>query len=138
MLTVWTVVALFAILKEKYKDDAIYLEIDYADADPAYPERHDAFMHVAKGMENGEVIMADMCLKKPIVEMFLEKNNKVVIIDHHKTMKPTIDGLRELKHNHPKIKLEINFSDDNTESGAMLAWKYLHPDIEPPLIVKIV
>lgn len=127
-----------AILKEKYKDSATYLEIDYADADPAYPERYDAFMNVAKEARNGEVIMADICLNKPIVEMFLEHNNKVVIIDHHKTMKPIVDQLRELKHNQPAIKIEIHFSDDNSQSGAMLTWKYLHPNIEPPLIVKIV
>jgi len=127
-----------AILKEKYKDSATYLEIDYADADPVYTERYNAFISVAKEAKNGDVIMADICLKKSIVEMFLEQNNKVVIIDHHKTMKPTIDELRELKHNQPATKLEIHFSDDNSQSGAMLTWKYLHSNIEPPLIVKIV
>lgn len=127
-----------AILKEKYQDEATYLEVDYADANPSYPERYEAFISVAKEVKNGEVIMADICLTKPIVEMFLEKKNHVVIIDHHKTMKPTIDELRELKHKYPETKIEIHFSDDNTQSGAMLTWKYLNPNIEPPLIVKIV
>ena len=63
-----------AILKEKYKEEAKYIEVDYADADPAYPERYNKFMSEVEHIHNGEVIMADICLKKEIVDMFISKN----------------------------------------------------------------
>lgn len=127
-----------AILKEKYKDKAKYIEVDYADADPAYPERYNNFISEVKDIQDGEVIMADICLKKEIIEMFIEKNNEVTIIDHHATAKPVINALRELKNNNSKVKLNIIFSDDNKESGAMLTWKYVNPNLTPPLLIKIV
>lgn len=127
-----------AILKEKYKEDAKYLEVDYADADPAYPERYSKFISEVENIGDGEVIMADICLKKEIVDMFISKNNEVTIIDHHATVKPIIDDLRTLKEKNPNIKLNIIFSDDNKESGAMLTWKYVNPQVSPPLLVTLV
>lgn len=127
-----------AILKEKYKENAKYLEVDYADADPAYPERYTKFISEVENIRDGEVIMADICLKKEIVDMFIAKNNEVTIIDHHATVKPIIDDLRILKENNPNIKLNIIFSDDNKESGAMLTWKYVNPQLSPPLLVTLV
>lgn len=127
-----------AILKEKYKNNAIYLEVSYEDADPTYSERYKKFMYDVKDIEDGEVIMADICLKKEIINMFLERNNEVTIIDHHATMKPVIKEFRDLKEKNPDTKINIIFSDDNTESGAMLTWKYINPNIEPPMVVKII
>lgn len=127
-----------AILKSKYKENAKYIEVDYADADPAYPERYNKFISEVKDLNNGEVIMADICLKKEIIDMFISKNNEITIIDHHATVKPIIDELRLLKNRDPNVKLNIIFSDDNTESGAMLTWKYVNPDLSPPLVIKLV
>ena len=53
----------------------------------------------------------------------------VVIIDHHKTAKDTLEFYR-----HPGVKIWF----DMEQSGAAMTWKYFHPDRDvPPLLQHI-
>jgi oligoribonuclease NrnB/cAMP/cGMP phosphodiesterase (DHH superfamily) len=46
--------------------------------------------------------------------------------------------LRKQKQENPQLALNITFSDNNSESGAMLTWKHLYPNIKPPMLVEYV
>lgn len=127
-----------AIFEEKYKNDAYYLEVDHIDVDSKYPEKYEAFMKVISQIKYGEVFMADITLKEDIIEYLMNNNNELNIIDHHDTALPLINKLRDLKSKNPSLKLNITFSDDNSESGALLTWKHIHPNIEPPEMIKYV
>jgi len=51
---------------------------------------------------------------------------------------PLINKLRKAKEENASLKLNITFSDDNSESGAMLTWKHVNPGIKPPMLVEYV
>lgn len=127
-----------AILEEKYGEQAEYIEVDHAEVDPAFPEKFQKFWDYVSQFKNTEVFMADICLKEVFIDLFLENNNIVNIIDHHETALPLIKMLRERKKDNPEIALNITFSDDNSESGAMLTWKHVHPNVKPPMLVEYV
>ena len=76
-----------------------------------------------------DVYLVDFSYKRAVVEKMLETANSITLIDHHKT---AIEDLEPLFNTTPKFK---NFTSmDN--SGAMLAWKFLYGDAEPPKIIK--
>lgn len=80
-------------------------------------------------VEGRDVYLVDFSYKRAVVEEIVEKANRVVLIDHHKTaiddLKPLIDSgaiehLTSLEH-----------------SGAMLAWKWFNGNFsEPPQLIK--
>lgn len=127
-----------AILEEKYGDSAVYMEVDHVDVDPEFPEKFEKFYALASQFKNTEIFMADICLKEVFINLFLENNNIVNIIDHHESALPLIAKLRQRKLENPQLPLNITFSDDNTQSGAMLTWKAVHKDTKPPMLVEYV
>lgn len=127
-----------AILEQKYGNDAEYFEVDHAEIDPAFPEKFQKFWDKVSQFKNTEVFMADICLKEIFINLFLENGNTVNIIDHHETALPLINKLRKAKEENTSLKLNITFSDDNSESGAMLTWKHVNPGIKPPMLVEYV
>ena len=127
-----------AIFEDIYKDKAEYIEVDHSDVDPAFPEKFNSFWQNASRFKNTEVFMADICLREEVINLFLENNNTVNIIDHHETALPLIQKLRERKESDKSLPLNITFSDDNSESGAMLTWKHMNPDTSPPMLVEYV
>lgn len=128
-----------AIFEKNYGSSAHYLEIDHSDYSDAFAERKEAFQKEVNSFENKEVIMADICLPFEWLRSILEKNNKLVILDHHHTAKPFVKSIVEYAtENNLEDKLFINFSFDNTQSGAMLSWKYMYPEKTPPLFIQLV
>lgn len=79
-------------------------------------------------VEGRDVYLVDFSYNRAVVEEIVEKANRVVLIDHHKTalddLKPLIDSgaiehLTSIEH-----------------SGAMLAWKWFNGFSEPPQLIK--
>lgn len=71
------------------------------------------------------VYMADIALSKEETVLLRSKAKNLQILDHHISR---YDDLKDLSYYH----------FDNEHSGAILAWKYLNPDKEPPLILKYI
>ncbi len=74
---------------------------------------------------DAEVFMVDIALKRNVIEDILSKAKKLTILDHHIS---EYESLKDLDC--------YNF--DINHSGAMLAWLFLFPDQEPPLLIKCV
>lgn len=75
------------------------------------------------GLTNKELYFIDFVYPEKIMRKLIKTNKKVTAIDHHvsaeKTIKLTQDYLYSIKH-----------------SGAVLAWKYFHPNKPVPRLLK--
>ncbi len=84
-----------------------------------------------------DVYLVDFSYKRAVVEQMLKTANSVTLIDHHKT---AIDDLRPLKAD--MVATNNNGMGDNFgwfcdlgRSGATLAWDYLFPGEDRPLLL---
>lgn len=84
-----------------------------------------------------DVYLVDFSYKRPVVEAMLRTARSVTLIDHHKT---AIDDLRPLKAD--MVATNNNGMGDNfgwfcdlDRSGATLAWDYLFPGEDRPLLL---
>jgi len=75
------------------------------------------------------VYIVDFSYKKPVMEELAKKARAIIHIDHH------ISAIEDLKDFNPP-NLEKFYSPENTESGAMLAWKYFFPTNPVPQFIK--
>lgn len=85
-----------------------------------------------------DVYLVDFSYKAPVVERMLEQANSVTLIDHHKT---AIDDLRPLKEqivatNNNGRGDTFGWFCDLNRSGATLAWDYLFPFEDRPLLLR--
>lgn len=80
-------------------------------------------------IENKNVIIIDVAYNKTMIQKIAEKVNRLLFIDHHKSIQEDVENL-ELDNRH-----KIIF--DTTYSGASLTWKYFF-NSPPPLFVKYV
>lgn len=75
------------------------------------------------GLKDREVYMLDLIYPVQYLEKLIKENKKVIAIDHHISNKGAFDlivkGLFDLNH-----------------SGAVLAWKYFHPNKKIPKLLK--
>lgn len=81
-----------------------------------------------------DVFLVDFSYKRPVVEEMLAKAKSVTLIDHHKT---AIDDLAPLFvadswTGEPK---QLGHYTDLNRSGATLAWDYLFPGEDRPLLL---
>lgn len=107
----------------KYKAGADYFAGVYQTAPPEHAGR--------------DVFLVDFSYKAPVVQLMLETANTVTLIDHHKT---AIDDLRPLKEH--MVATNGNGTGDRfgwfcdlDRSGATLAWDYLFPGEDRPLLL---
>ncbi|OGN09811.1 MAG: hypothetical protein A3J46_00320 [Candidatus Yanofskybacteria bacterium RIFCSPHIGHO2_02_FULL_41_11] len=73
-----------------------------------------------EGLKDKEIYMVDLVYQPQYIDGLIKENKKFVAIDHHFSNKDTFklipsDSLFDLNH-----------------SGAVLAWKYFHPEIKIP------
>lgn len=61
-----------------------------------------------------------------------ERSCRVTVLDHHQTAQKQLEGLDGASYG----ALEVRF--DLAKSGAMLAWEYFHPGVEPPALIRYV
>ena len=69
-----------------------------------------------------DVIMVDFSYKRPVVLEMAKKASSILILDHHKSAKEDLVSL-------PKTVTTVF---DVSRSGAMIAWEYYFPTLEPP------
>jgi len=91
---------------KKFGDEASYIPVK--DHNEAPTELRDK-----------EIYIVDFSFKKPVLDELETANKKVVVIDHHKTAAPDVDGRED-------------WVFDLEHSGAVLAWQYFHPETEVP------
>jgi uncharacterized protein len=75
------------------------------------------------------VYIVDFSYKRPIMEEIIAKATKVIHIDHHDTAIKDMAGYKS-------PKFETLYSPENTESGAMLTWRYFFPARPIPQMIK--
>jgi len=75
------------------------------------------------------VYIVDFSYKRPIMEEIVKKAKKVIHIDHHDTAIKDMWDFRAENY-------ETLYSKENTESGAMLTWRYFFPDYDVPQMIK--
>jgi oligoribonuclease NrnB/cAMP/cGMP phosphodiesterase (DHH superfamily) len=75
------------------------------------------------------VYIVDFSFSREIMEDIVRKAFKVIHIDHHETAIRAMEGFSD-------PKFESFYSPENTESGAMLCWRYFFPNAEVPDIIK--
>jgi oligoribonuclease NrnB/cAMP/cGMP phosphodiesterase (DHH superfamily) len=75
------------------------------------------------------VYIVDFSYKRPVMEELVTKAKKVIHIDHHDTAIRDMAGFES-------DNFESYYSPDNTESGAMLTWKYFFPTRPAPEFIK--
>ena len=76
------------------------------------------------------VFIVDFSYKLEIMKEIVDKAFHVVHIDHHDT------AIKDMNDYDDEMNLEKIYSPHNTESGAMLTWKYFYPELEVPDIIK--
>ena len=80
-----------------------------------------------------DVYLVDFSYQRPVVERMLRHAKSVTLIDHHKT---AIDDLRQLKVEQVGYGQEsFGWFCDLERSGATLAWDYLFPGEDRPLLL---
>ena len=107
----------------KYRDGADYVAGVYQQEPPDVAGR--------------DVYLVDFSYKAPVVADMLQKARSVTLIDHHKT---AIDDLRPLKAdmaatNNNGMGDNFGWFCDLNRSGATLAWDYLFPGEDRPLLL---
>jgi oligoribonuclease NrnB/cAMP/cGMP phosphodiesterase (DHH superfamily) len=75
------------------------------------------------------VYIVDFSYKRQIMEEIVSKANKVIHIDHHASAIEDMVG-------YVNSKFVSFYSPENTESGAMLAWKYFFPSRPVPRFIE--
>jgi oligoribonuclease NrnB/cAMP/cGMP phosphodiesterase (DHH superfamily) len=96
-----------------FGDSAEYIPVQYNEAPPL--------------MEPGAMIyIVDFSYPEDVLLVMAEHASFVQIIDHHKTAKEALENV-----DHPNIKVHF----DMAQSGAVMTWKFFHPDRPvPPLL----
>ncbi len=81
-----------------------------------------------------DVYLVDFSYKRAVVERMLAEANSVCLIDHHKTAIEDLQPLFAQDSWTGELKQLAHFTDLN-RSGATLAWDYLFPDEDRPLLL---
>jgi oligoribonuclease NrnB/cAMP/cGMP phosphodiesterase (DHH superfamily) len=77
------------------------------------------------------IIFVDFVLQ-PFSQMLIFNPNNLLLIDHHKT---TIENLEQNTEFNP----DGNIGNlDNKQSAAELAWEFFYPEIETPILIKMI
>lgn len=96
---------------------------------------HDAVFHAGFYRDQppdvtGKIVyIVDFSYPRDIMEEIVNKAVRVIHIDHHETAIRNMEG-----YSNPGF--ESFYSPENTESGAMLCWRYFFPNVEVPNIIK--
>jgi len=117
----------------KFGDLADYVPMNYGE-----PEHGDVDLLQAKigTPDNRQVYVLDFSFPIDITKWLIKNSAFFVWLDHHKTAFEMWAGdERELYLDETEY---TNIILDNSKSGAMLAWEYFNPGIEPPLFIKLI
>ena len=94
---------------KKFVDEADYIPIEHQAPLP-------------EGLKGKQIFFIDIVPDEDSIRRLVNDNILVIAIDHHKT-------------NESKMSLFKKYLFDNSHSGAVLAWKYFHPDKPMPKLL---
>src|SRR5258708_1173967 len=77
------------------------------------------------GLKNKKIYMLDFTYDEPFTSDLIAANKRVTAIDHHMPQEEI-------------TKSTYEYSFDNDHSGAVLAWKYFHPDTRVPKMLSYI
>lgn len=77
------------------------------------------------------VYIVDFSYKSEVMKQIISEANRVVVLDHHQTAEA---DLKILEGQYALERYECTF--DMKRSGAMIAWNYFYPDIDPPYMLE--
>lgn len=97
-------------------DGPDYLPVQYGQAIP--PTRPGA-----------KVYVVDFSYRREELISLAQRSNRVVVLDHHKTARESLDGL---------IGPGLSITFDMSKSGAVLAWEHFHPGEPLPRLLAYV
>lgn len=101
---------------KKFGDNAKYQAVSYGYSPPSKP--------------SGDTLyIVDFSYSMDVLHDLHERFEKIVIIDHHKTAKESLEG-----NMNAHSWLEINF--DMERSGALMTWEYFHGSGTAPMLIK--
>lgn len=100
----------------KFGAGADYLPYDYANE--ALPD-----------VKGRDVLILDFSFKRMAMQILADQAKSIVLLDHHKT---AVTDLADFKCACVDIRLDLS------QSGAVLAWKYFHPDKPVPYLFECV
>lgn len=101
----------------KFGDTANYFPSSYGDPVPAF-----------KGGD--DVYILDFSYSKAVMEEIGRRAGKVVLLDHHKTAKENLEGL--------KLDCESHICLDMNQSGALLAMRFFFPEAGVPMLFRFI
>lgn len=88
-------------------------------------------------VKNRKVLLVDFSYSKDQLLLMLNDAKSILILDHHKSAKKDLEEFTGQHFDLGKLpESDIVAIFDMTESGAMMAWNYFHPDKEPPKLIK--
>lgn len=94
---------------KRFGDKAEYIPVKYDKPIPEIPD-------------GCEVYIVDFSYPRDVLEALNKRSAKLIVLDHHKTAQEELKGL-------PYAYFDMG------RSGAVLAWQYFFPDIDPPKIL---
>lgn len=98
--------------KRKFKNKAEYVAVEHGKEPP-------------EDLVGKEIYLIDFCYPEATMRMLLERNKRVVVLDHHFSQRDVVG-----------ISTEHVY--DNDRSGSVIAWQYFFPDESVPKLLKYV
>lgn len=115
----------------KFGDMADYLPMNYGEPEQVDVDRLYAKIGVP---DNRQVYLLDFSFPADITKWLIQNSAYFVWLDHHKTAFENWAGdERELYQDETEYTYILL---DNNKSGALLAWEYFCPAVEPPMVIK--
>lgn len=78
-----------------------------------------------EGLDDRDLIFIDFSYPQAIMDAYVQTARSVTVLDHHLGAKSVVESMP-------------SHVFDETHSGAVLAWKYFHPEEEVPLLLSYV
>jgi len=110
-----------AVLLRKFPDIKLFPLVH------SHTQEDVAHIHKVAG-EGNEIYFVDFAVG---VEEFLDKGHEITVLDHHISVKESVEKLADEND-------KLTYIFDNDKSGASLAWSYFFPDEKESEIIKYV
>lgn len=78
-----------------------------------------------EGLSGARLFFIDFCYPKETMDALQEEAESLVVLDHHEGIREVVESMKEHIY-------------DDDHSGAVIAWKYFHPDKSVPLMLRYV
>ena len=97
---------------KKFGDNADYIGAHHGDP-------------ISDGLTGKEIYILDFSFPVEIMKNMLEKNKKIIVIDHHKSAEES-------------VKMAHEYVYEMDRSGAMLSWQYFFPELPVPWLLRYI